>query len=65
MSSDLRQDIVKVPNYTPCTTLGQYQTRFLSAFTPYSDRSAQKTLTTVLHNYLAHLLDLTYGWLVT
>ena len=29
VSSDLRQDIVKVPNYTPCTTLGQYQTRSL------------------------------------
>ena len=37
----------------------------LGAFTPYSDRSAQNTLTTVLHNLLAHLRDLTYGRLMT
>jgi hypothetical protein len=34
----------------------------LGAFMPYSDRN---TLATVLHNYLAHLRDLTCGLLMT
>jgi hypothetical protein len=33
----------------------------LSTFTASSDRSAHSTLATLLHNYLAHLRDLTYG----